>query len=110
MLSGNKGEWAEVYTLIKLLADGKLYAADEKLEKLEDVFYPVIRIIRDETVDKNTLSHKEYEFGSKIKIYEEHSSEPIVEIPQELLLKEKVRFFDLIKLSLIHISEPTRPY
>jgi hypothetical protein len=47
MLSGNKGEWAEVYTLVKLLADGKLYAADEELEKLEDVFYPVLKIIRD---------------------------------------------------------------
>lgn len=97
MLSGNKGEWAEVYTLIKLLADGKLYAADEELEKLEDIFYPIIRIIRDEIIDKNTLSHKEYEFGNSIKIYEEYSNKPIVEIPKELLSKKKLRFFDLIK-------------
>ncbi|WP_157278370.1 HpaII family restriction endonuclease [Olivibacter sitiensis] len=27
-LSGNKGEWSELYTLFKLLADGKLFAGD----------------------------------------------------------------------------------
>ena len=31
MLTGNKGEWSEIYVLFKLLAEGKLYAADEHL-------------------------------------------------------------------------------
>jgi type II restriction enzyme len=49
MMAGNRGEWSEVYTLMKLLADGRVYAADENLEKMDDVFYPIIKIIRNET-------------------------------------------------------------
>lgn len=49
MMAGNRGEWSEVYTLMKLLADGRVYAADENLEKMDAVFYPIIKIIRNET-------------------------------------------------------------
>jgi type II restriction enzyme len=31
-LTGNRGEWSEPYTLLKLLGDGRLYAADEKVK------------------------------------------------------------------------------
>ena len=34
MLSGNRGEWSEIYVLLRLLADGKVYAADGELNKL----------------------------------------------------------------------------
>ena len=37
MLTGNKGEWSEIYVLLRLLADGKIYAADSELNKLEDI-------------------------------------------------------------------------
>ncbi|PKL92202.1 MAG: hypothetical protein CVV21_05480 [Candidatus Goldiibacteriota bacterium HGW-Goldbacteria-1] len=33
-MTGNKGEWSEIYVLYKLLADGELYGADVKLQKL----------------------------------------------------------------------------
>ena len=48
MLKGNKGEWSEVYVLLRLLADGKIYAADSELNKIEDVYFPIIKIIREE--------------------------------------------------------------
>jgi type II restriction enzyme len=32
-MKGNKGEWSELYTFFKLLAEGKLFSADENLEK-----------------------------------------------------------------------------
>ena len=35
MLTGNKGEWSELYAFFKLLSDGKLFSADENLEKTE---------------------------------------------------------------------------
>ena len=35
----NKGEWAELFVFLKALSDGKIYAADEKLEKIEELFY-----------------------------------------------------------------------
>lgn len=56
MLKGNKGEWSEIYTLCKILADGKLYVGDANLIRLADVFYPVIKILRTET-------HGSFEFS-----------------------------------------------
>ncbi|MEQ9149821.1 MAG: HpaII family restriction endonuclease, partial [Cytophagales bacterium] len=32
-LTGNKGEWSELYVLFKLLAEAKLYSADENLNR-----------------------------------------------------------------------------
>ena len=49
MLQGNKGEWSEVYTLLKLLSDKKLYVGNEDLDKIPNLFYPILKIIRDET-------------------------------------------------------------
>lgn len=46
-LSGNKGEWSEVYVLLKLLADGKMYAGDENLEKIAELDYVIRKILRD---------------------------------------------------------------
>jgi len=48
MLTGNKGEWSEPYTLLKLLADGKLYLGDENFDKIKGIFYPIIKILRHE--------------------------------------------------------------
>lgn len=50
MLTGNKGEWSEVYTFLKLLADGKLYGADGDLNKKNDIFYDILQIIRNEQI------------------------------------------------------------
>ena len=52
MLTGNKGEWSEPYVLLKLLADGKLHIGDENFEKVQDVFYPIIQVLRHEK-DRN---------------------------------------------------------
>lgn len=51
-LSGNKGEWSEIYTLFKLLADGKLYLGDADLKRYEAVYHPIIRILRQEELDR----------------------------------------------------------
>ena len=47
-LNGNKGEWSEIYVFLRLLEIGKLYAADADLNKMDDVFYNIIHIIRTE--------------------------------------------------------------
>ena len=51
-LSGNKGEWSEIYTFLRLLEIKKLYAADADLNKKDDVFYNIINIIRNESIGK----------------------------------------------------------
>lgn len=47
-MSGNKGEWSELYVFFRLLADGRVYAADENVNKIEDIYYPIIKIMREE--------------------------------------------------------------
>jgi len=49
MITGNKGEWSEIYALFKLLGDKNLFAGDADLKKIENLFYPIIKIIRNET-------------------------------------------------------------
>lgn len=45
-LSGNKGEWSEIYAFLRLLETGKLYAADSELNVLDNTFFNIIEIIR----------------------------------------------------------------
>lgn len=65
MISGNKGEWSEIYVLLKLLADGKIYAADSVLNKLHGIYFPIKKIIREEISGEL----KEYTTGKQIDIF-----------------------------------------
>lgn len=49
MIKGNRGEWSEIYALFKLLGDKQLIAGDANLNKVEELFYPIIKIIRNES-------------------------------------------------------------
>lgn len=51
-MSGNKGEWSELYAFMKLLSQGRVYAANEKVEKIEEVYYPILKIMREEVKDE----------------------------------------------------------
>lgn len=91
MLKGNKGEWSEIYVLLRLLADGKIYAADSELNKLEDIFFPIIKIIRAEV----TGEVKEYFPGRSISIY--FNGEKIKELPFECFDSEAQALLSVIK-------------
>lgn len=64
MKSANKGEWSELYAFIKLLRDGKIYAADENVHRLENIYFPIIKLIREENNDM-----VDYYTGRTVKIY-----------------------------------------
>ena len=53
--SKNKGDWSEFYALLYLLGTKKLYAADEDLEKLEELFFPILNIMRNEKQIDNSM-------------------------------------------------------
>ncbi len=59
--SKNKGDWGEFYALLYLLANGKIFAADEQLNEIADYYFPIIKVMRDEkhSVTKIT-NHMEY--------------------------------------------------
>ena len=44
IINANRGEWSELYTLLKLLAEGKLYPADNNLNLVEDIYYPISKV------------------------------------------------------------------
>lgn len=49
MMTGNIGEWSEVYALLKLVSDQTLVPGDENLQRLENLVLPIIRILREES-------------------------------------------------------------
>lgn len=55
-LSGNKGEWSELYVFLKLLAEGRLYSADSDVNVLEEIYYDVLSIYRLEEEGRRTYS------------------------------------------------------
>jgi len=70
----NKGEWSELYTLIKILHDKKIYLFDKNLNLL-DCYYNVIQVLRKENKEEvfynllNKSIKKEYN-NKKILILE----------------------------------------
>lgn len=47
-ITGNKGEWSELYAFLKILGDKRIYGADGDMNRREDVYYDVLKIVRDE--------------------------------------------------------------
>lgn len=75
-MTGNKGEWSELYTLFKLAADGRLYAADENTNKIESIYYDILKIIRSQKDDKLN-----YIRNGNIKVISENTGAEIATIP-----------------------------
>ncbi len=63
-LTGNRGEWSEIYVLFRLLAEGKIFAANSDLEKLS-IYFPVQHIYREETKGHAV----DYELTETIRIF-----------------------------------------
>lgn len=76
MQKGNKGEWSELYTFLKLMSEGKLYAADANLDRIHDIYYPVIKISRLEQGRE-----LEYFYTDQGIILEDRSNNQSVKIP-----------------------------
>ncbi len=94
MITGNKGEWSEFYAFIKLLVDKKIIGADEDLEKIEAVFFPILKIIREETDGKS-----EYELQAENTIKILHSSGKTTIVDSSDLKTKVVKIFQKIKAS-----------
>jgi type II restriction enzyme len=92
MAKGNKGEWSEFYTFLKLLSEKQLNGADENLQKIQDVFYPILKIIREEATGK-----MDYEFAGEdlVKVIEAGTEVALVD-SSSLKLKV-VQIFNAIR-------------
>ncbi|MBC5864597.1 HpaII family restriction endonuclease [Flavobacterium turcicum] len=92
MLSGNKGEWSEIYALFKLLSDKQLFAGDADLKKVEELFYPIIKIIRNETG-----GNFEYEINGDLVIISGGKEQ--LRIPVKTFTEQSVKLLAIIKSS-----------
>ena len=94
LLKGNKGEWAEVYIFLTLLADGKVFAADKNMQKIAERYLKILKIFREEIV-----GHKfEYIPGALIEII--HNGEKVDgSLPVTKVLEYKNKIWALINSS-----------
>lgn len=94
MHSANKGEWSELYAFVKLLKEGKIYAADEKAEKLDNIWFPILKLIREELEGKKQKKTLEYFSKEKIVVYE--NNQKVAEIPLEDIAQNTALLFEKI--------------
>lgn len=90
-ISGNKGEWSEIYTLFRLLGEGKVHAGDAMMNKM-DIYYPIINIIREES---NRYEYKP-DAQRDIVVIDEDGKE-YARIPMARFLDESQNLFSRIK-------------
>ena len=92
MLTGNKGEWSEIYVFLKLLADGKLNAADANLNAIPDVYYPIIKILRQEGASK-----REFEINGNITVIDGNTNKVLLSVPISEFVQKSQELFKFFK-------------
>lgn len=90
-LSGNKGEWSELYVFFKLLADGKLYSGDGQLNRYDEKWFPILEIFRDDSSDRNT-----YRINTAKNNILVAGSTIQLEVSQQRFLEESAKLLDFI--------------
>lgn len=92
MLTGNKGEWSEIYVFLRLLADGALFAADAKLVKIPELFYPILSVLREEDGKKRT-----YHTNGEISVVDGETGATLFKVPTSKFLFESQKLLKHIK-------------
>lgn len=108
-LKGNKGEWSEIYVFLKLLAEGKLHSADDDLNRLSNVYYPIVAILHRELGDK-LMYEPSREGSTNIKVLDGQSRKELLTIPTATVAKsakdllQRIDMTDQGTLSFIDIE------
>lgn len=101
MLSGNKGEWSEIYTLLKLIADGEMLKGDSQLVPLPNESYKVIALERKEaTTGKTSYSIA----GGTVEI---RNSKNSVTLNRDIFSLEANKLLDSIKAQTGSVKIPS---
>lgn len=90
-LTGNKGEWSEIYTLLRLLGEGKVHAGDANMNRM-DVYYPILNIIREES--------KRYEYKPDVRqsiVIVSENGDEYARVSMDDLMRESATLLETIK-------------
>jgi type II restriction enzyme len=90
MITGNKGEWSEIYTLFKLLGDKILQPGDENITKITNVFYPIIKILR-------SGNNGNFEYSVQDNIILISGNEEVLKIPVQEFKEKSLSLLNFIK-------------
>ncbi|MGL4993612.1 MAG: HpaII family restriction endonuclease [Bacteroidales bacterium] len=95
MKTGNKGEWSEIYALLKLIGDKRVFAGDGNLNKT-DLFFPIDEVIRKEG-DKKSEHYIIYNIKNSEIV--DNSSNLTIELKAEEFSDKAKQLFDKLKSS-----------
>ncbi len=90
MITGNKGEWSEIYVLFKLLGDKELQPGDGNIEKIQNVIYPIIKILR-------TESNNNFEYSIQDDIVLISGNEEVLRIPIQEFKEKSISLLNSIR-------------
>lgn len=86
----NKGEWAEFYAFLSVLASGELHAADKNMSKVSNVYYTVLSVVQ------NNIEYKRIAESGVISFEFE---DEVINIPISEFEKRSKQLFSAIKSS-----------
>lgn len=90
MITGNKGEWSEIYALFKILGDKELFLGDKDIKKLEGIVYPVIKVLR-------TESNGDFQYSIQDEIILISGNDDVFKIPISEFKKKAIYLLTVIK-------------
>lgn len=90
-LSGNKGEWSELYAFFKILTEGRIYTANADYERVGNVFLSVLSVIREEI---KGFVYRYGRSGSEVVI--KLNGTEVKRVPNEKFIEQTKRIWKLV--------------
>lgn len=91
---GNKGEWSEIYVFLSLLSEGKLYLANDKLEKDFNAYFSITKVIREEIKGEIIEYVVDKAVNEEISVY--YNNEKQKQIPQSVFNEKATTLYKSI--------------
>ena len=101
-MKGNIGDWSEMYVFLKLLSEGKLNAADANLNAIPNIYYPIIKIIREEVTkvnNKKVSTQREFSINGDIKIIDGSTNNHLLTIPIAAFVQKSQELLNDLKIA-----------
>lgn len=93
----NKGEWAEAYVFLYILANGRLYGAKTDLTKDDASYIDVLKVIRDEV--NSCREYERKDIDGKVRVIVCENETELLVLTPENLAEQAVALYNNLKTS-----------